>query len=254
MFIIPIFLVLLILIAFLSASLKMNFEYQKSVIFRLGRLSYVRGPGIYLTIPIIDQVKQVDRRTITVDIESQDTVTKDSVTVGVNAVLYYRIREPEKAIIRVKDYSFATSQAALTTLRNIIGQNKLDELLQERDKINTKICEIVDEITSPWGIEIERIEIKNLEIPKPMQRAMAKEAEAAREKRARLIKAESEYESTIKLTQAAQEIAKSPVALELRRIQMIAEIGTEQNTTTILMIPSDILALAKEVSQSISSE
>ena len=247
-------LTLLVLIAFLSASLKMNYEYQKSVIFRLGRLGYVRGPGIYLTIPIIDQVKQVDRRTITVDIESQDTVTKDSVTVGVNAVLYYRIREPEKAIIRVKDYNFATSQAALTTLRNIVGQHKLDELLQERDKINSRICGIVDEITNPWGIEIERIEIKNLEIPKPMQRAMAKEAEAAREKRARLIKAESEYESTIKLTQAAQEIAKSPVALELRRIQMIAEIGTEQNTTTILMIPSDILALAKEISQSISRE
>ncbi len=254
MFSIPILLVLLVLIALLSASLKMNFEYEKSVIFRLGRLSCVRGPGIYLTIPIIDRVKQVDRRTITVDIESQDTVTKDSVTVGVNAVLYYRIREPEKAIIRVKDYNFATSQIALTTLRNIIGQNQLDEILQERDKINAKICEIVDEITSPWGIEIERIEIKNLEIPKPMQRAMAKEAEAAREKRSRLIKAESEYESTIKLTQAAQEIAKSPIALELRRIQMIAEIGTEQNTTTILMIPSDILALAKEVSQSLSSE
>jgi len=244
----------LVVIGLLSASLKMNYEYQKSIIFRLGRLSHVRGPGIYLTIPIIDQVKQVDRRTVTVDIESQDTVTKDSVTVGVNAVLYYRIREPEKAIIRVKDYNFATSQAALTTLRNIVGQNKLDELLQERDKINAKICEIVDEITTPWGIEIERIEIKNLEIPKPMQRAMAKEAEAAREKRARLIKAESEYESTIKLTQAAQEIAKSPIALELRRIQMIAEIGTEQNTTTILMIPSDILALAKEIYQSISSE
>ncbi|MDY7007860.1 MAG: slipin family protein [Cyanobacteriota bacterium] len=247
-------LILLILIVLLSASLKMNFEYQKSVIFRLGRFSYVRGPGVYLTIPIIDQIKQVDRRTVTVDIESQDTVTKDSVTVGVNAVLYYRIREPDKALIRVKDYNFATSQAALTTLRNIIGQHKLDELLQERDKINSRICEIVDEITNPWGIEIERIEIKNLEIPKQMQRAMAKEAEAAREKRARMIKAESEYESTIKLTQAAQEIAKSPVALELRRIQMIAEIGTEQNTTTILMIPSDILSLAKDVSQSISKD
>ncbi|MGD1804389.1 SPFH domain-containing protein [Dapis sp. BLCC M126] len=155
-------LILLVLIALLSASLKMNYEYQKSVIFRVGRLSCLRGPGIYLIIPIIDQVKQVDRRTITVDIESQDMVTKDSVTFGVNAVLYYRIREPEKAIIRVKDYNFATSQIALTTLRNIIGQNKLDELLQERDKINAKICEIVDKITNPWGIEIERIEIKNL--------------------------------------------------------------------------------------------
>ncbi|NEP40752.1 MAG: slipin family protein [Okeania sp. SIO2G4] len=247
-------LLILILIALLSASLKMNFEYHKSVIFRLGRFSYVRGPGVYLTIPIIDQIKQVDRRTITVDIESQDTVTKDSVTVGINAVLYYRIRDPEKALIRVKDYNFATSQAALTTLRNIIGQHKLDELLQERDKINSRICEIVDEITNPWGIEIERIEIKNMQIPKPMQRAMAKEAEVAREKRARMIKAESDYESTIKLTQAAREIAKFPVALELRIIQMIAEIGTEQNTTTILMIPSDILSLAKDVSQSISKD
>lgn len=250
MFIISLLLLVIVISILLSTSLKMNFEYQKSVIFRLGRFSYVRGPGIYFIIPIIDRVNQVDRRTVTVDIESQDTVTKDSVTVGINAVLYYSIQEPEKAIIRVKDYNFATSQAALTTLRNIIGQHKLDELLQERDKINARICKIVDEITYPWGIEIERIEIKNLEIPKPMQRAMAKEAEAAREKRARLIKAESEYESTIKLTQAAQEIAKSPIALELRRIQMIAEIGTEQNTTTILMIPSDIISLAKEVSQS----
>lgn len=245
---------LFLLLIVLFFSLNINFEYQKSVIFRLGKFHRVKGAGIYFIIPVIDQIKQIDIRTVTVDIESQNTVTRDSVTIGVNAVLYYYVKQPEKAIIKVKDYHFATSQAALTTLRNIIGQHQLDELLQERDEINASICTIVDEISTPWGIEIERIEIKDLEIPEGMQRAMAKEAEATREKRARMIKAESEYESTLKLTQAAQEIAKSPLALELRRIQMIAEIGTEQNTTTIMMIPSDIISLAKEVSKSISPE
>lgn len=233
---------------------RINFEYQNSVIFRLGRLNRVKGAGLYFIIPLIEKDKKLDLRTITVDIESQETVTKDSVTVGVNAVLYYRITNPTQSILRVKNYEFATSQVALTTLRNIVGQHKLDELLQERDRINIRICEIVDEITDSWGIEIERLEIKNLEIPKGMQRAMAKEAEAIREKRSRLIKAESEYESTLKLKQAAQEIAESPVALELRRMQMIAEIGTENNTTTLMMIPSYILSAAKELTQFLSSK
>ena len=239
----------------INLSVRVNLEYQKSVIFRLGRLNRVKSAGLYFVIPFgIEREKKVDLRTITVDVESQDTVTKDSVTVGVNAVLYYRITNPAISIIRVKDHEFATSQVALTTLRNIIGQHKLDEILQERDQINLRICQIVDEVTDPWGIEIERIEIKNLEVPKGMQRAMAKEAEAIREKRARIIKAESEYESTIKLKQAAQEIAESPVALELRRMQMIAEIGTEQNTTTLMMIPSYILSAAKEMTEFISSQ
>lgn len=250
-----ILLITIIIIVFwiMCCMIRVNFEYQNSVIFRLGRLHRIKKAGLYFILPVIEQETKIDLRIITVDIESQDTVTKDSVTIGVNAVLYYRIVNPAQAIIRVKDYHFATSQVALTTLRNVIGQHQLDELLQKRDEINIRICEIVDEITDSWGIEIERIEIKNLEIPKGMQRAMAKEAEAMREKRSRLIKAESEYESTMKLKQAAQEIAESPVALELRRMQMIAEIGTEQNTTTLLMIPSYILSAAKELTQFMSS-
>ncbi|MEO0837415.1 MAG: slipin family protein [Cyanobacteria bacterium J06643_5] len=242
------------IISCIKKFIRVNFDYENSVIFRLGKLHRVKRGGIYLVFPLIEKEKRVDLRTIPVDIESQDTVTRDSVTVGVNAVLYYHIKNPAKSVTRVRDYEFATVQVALTTLRNVIGQHRLDELLQERDQVNLKICQIVDEVTDEWGIEIERIEIKNLEIPKEMQRAMAKEAEAAREKRARMIKAESEYESTIKLKQAAHEIDESPVALELRRMQMIAEIGTEQNTTTLLMIPSHILSAAKELSQFLSSK
>lgn len=229
--------------------LKVDREYQRGVIFRLGRAKGLRGPGLYWIIPWVDQKVQVDVRTKTVNIEPQETVTADSVTIRVNAVLYYRILDPVKAINRVENYEMAVYQVALTTLRNVVGQNILDDVLQNRDKINVKVQEIVDEITEPWGIVIERVEMKDVEIPTSMQRAMAKEAEAIREKRARIIKAAAEQEASQKLSEASQLINANPVALELRRLQMLTEIGAENNTTTIVMVPSDFVSLAQRFSQ-----
>ncbi|MBW4513506.1 MAG: slipin family protein [Scytonematopsis contorta HA4267-MV1] len=237
---------------FLSLSgLKLDREYQRGVIFRLGRSSGTRGPGMYWILPLIDQKTQVDIRTKTVNIEPQETITADSVTIKVNAVLYYRILDPSKAINKVENYQLAVYQTALTTLRNVVGQNILDDVLQNRDKINVKVQEIVDEITESWGIVIERVEMKDVEIPLAMQRAMAKEAEAIREKRARIIKAAAEQEASIKLAEASQLIMENPVALELRRLQMLTEVGAENNTTTLVMIPSDFMNLARKMSDSI---
>ena len=233
------------------SGLKLDREYQRGVIYRLGRLQHTRGPGLYWIVPVLDQKVQVDMRTKTVDIASQETVTADSVTIKVNAVLYYRILDPGKAINRVENYQMAVYQSALTTLRNVVGQNKLDDVLQNRDKVNQTIQEIVDEITESWGVVIERVEMKDVEIPTSMQRAMAKEAEALREKRARLIKAAAEQESSAKLAEASRSILENPAALELRRLQMLTEIGAENNTTTLLMIPSDFMSLAKHWSEAL---
>jgi regulator of protease activity HflC (stomatin/prohibitin superfamily) len=237
---------------FFLLGLRIDREYQRGVIFRLGRFHAVRGPGLYWVIPLIDQKVRVDVRTRTVDIEAQETVTSDSVTIRVNAVLYYRITEPDKAVIAVANYATATYQIALTTLRNVVGQHLLDEVLKDRNKINKAVRPIVDEVTDPWGLSVERVEIKDVEIPGAMQRAMAKEAEAVREKRARLIKAEAEQEASQKLTEAAREIAANPAALELRRMQMVSEVGIEQNTTTIILLPSDFLSLANSLTRKFS--
>ena len=245
---------IIVIIAIVLAGLRMDREYQRGVIFRLGRFKHVKGPGLYWVIPAVDQKVRIDIRTATVDIESQETVTRDSVTIKVNAVLYYKVNNPERAIITVKDYQSATYQAALTTLRNVIGQHILDEVLKDRDKINKAVREIVDEITDPWGLKVELVEMKDVEIPQTMQRAMAKEAEAVREKRARLIKAEAEQEASLKLTEAAQHIAQNPAALELRRMQMISEIGVEHNTSTIILMPSDFVTMAKGITQSLVSK
>jgi regulator of protease activity HflC (stomatin/prohibitin superfamily) len=228
------------------SGIKIDREYERGVIFRLGRLHGVKGPGMYWIMPFIDQKAQVDVRTKTVNIEPQETITADSVTIKVNAVLYYRLLDPSKAINKVENYNLAVYQTALTTLRNVVGQNILDDVLQNRDKINVKVQEIVDEITEPWGIVIERVEMKDVEIPSSMQRAMAKEAEAIREKRARLIKAAAEQEASIKLSEASRMIVENPAALELRRLQMLTEIGAENNTTTLIMMPSDFITLAKQ--------
>ena len=243
--------VIVVVILFLSG-FRMDQEYQRGVIFRLGRYRSVKGPGLYWVIPLVDRKVQVDIRINTVDIESQETVTSDSVTIRVNAVLYFKVSDPAKAIIKVRNYAVATYQAALTTLRNVIGQHKLDEVLKDRDKINKALREIVDDITDPWGLKVELVEMKDVEIPQAMQRAMAKEAEAVREKRARLIKAEAEYEASAQLTAAAAKIAISPIALELRRMQMIAEVGVEHNTTTIILLPSDFVTLAKNLANKLA--
>ncbi len=232
--------------ATVKSGIKVDREYERGVIFRLGRFQKIKGPGLYFTVPMLDQRNQVDIRTKTVDIAPQEAVTADSVTIKINAVLYYRIIDPMKAINKVENYQMAVYQASMTTLRNIVGQHNLDDMLKSRDKINAKIQEIVDEITEPWGVEIERVELKDVEIPISMQRVMAMEAEAVREKRARLIKAEAEQEASNLLGQAAQEMMKNPAALELRRLQMLTEIGAENNSSTFVMIPSDILSLAKE--------
>lgn len=249
------FLLPLLLAVVLGVSgLKVDREYERGVIFRLGRLHRIKGPGMYWIVPVIDQRAKVDIRTKTVDIEPQETVTADSVTIRVNAVLYYRVIDPDKAIARVEDYRMAVYQTAMTTLRNVVGQNILDDILQNRDKINFKVQEIVDEVTEPWGIAVERVEMKDVEIPPTMQRAMAKEAEAIREKRARIIKAEAEQDASLKLASASQSIMANPAALELRRLQMLTEIGAENNTTTLLMMPSDFISLAKQWSESLQRQ
>jgi regulator of protease activity HflC (stomatin/prohibitin superfamily) len=238
----------LVLFVIALSGLRIAQEYQRAVVFRLGRYHSVRGPGLYYNIPFIEWQRRVDMRTITVNVEPQETITKDSVTIKVNAVLWYRVTEPFKAILEVADFRSAVYQVALTSLRNIIGQHALDEVLKERDKINAQLRTIVDQATDPWGVQLEMVEMKDVEIPQAMQRAMAREAEAIREKRARLIKAEAEQEASVKLTQAAGLIAESPFGLELRRMQMISEVGAEQNSTTIIMMPSEFVTLAKGVS------
>ncbi|MBW4621093.1 MAG: slipin family protein [Cyanosarcina radialis HA8281-LM2] len=243
----------IVILGILFSGLKIDREYQRGAIFRLGRSKGVRGPGMYWIIPLVDQKMQVDIRTKTVNIEPQETVTADSVTIRVNAVLYYRILDAMKAITKVENYQMAVYQAAMTTLRNVVGQNILDDVLQNRDKINNKVQDIVDEITEPWGIAIERVEMKDVEIPPSMQRAMAKEAEAVREKRARFIKAAAEQEASMKLAEASRIIAATPAALELRRMQMLTEIGAENNTTTIVMIPSEFMEAAKNLAAGLAS-
>ncbi|WP_017710781.1 slipin family protein [Prochlorothrix hollandica] len=238
------FLVLAI-VSSLFSGFKVDREYQRGVIFRLGRFHKVKGPGLYWTVPLVDEKVRVDVRTKTVDIKPQETVTADSVTIKVNAVLYYRILDPDRAINRVESYEKAVYEIAMTTLRNVVGQNILDNILQNRDMVNDRVQDIVDEVTEPWGVVVERVEIKDVEIPLAMQRAMAKEAEAVREKRARIIKATAEQESAAALAEAAQSIAANPSALELRRLQMLTEIGAENNTTTLLMMPSDFMNLAQ---------
>jgi regulator of protease activity HflC (stomatin/prohibitin superfamily) len=205
-----------------------------------------KGPGLYWLIPLgIETQRKVDLRTLTIDIESQESITKDSVTVKVNAVVWMKIVDPVKSVVSVANYYAASYQVALTSLRNIIGQHYLDEVLKERDKINEALQAIVDQATEPWGVKVEMVEMKDVEIPVQMQRAMAQEAQAQREARARIIKAQAEYDASTRLTEAATLIAEHPLALELRRMQMITEVGAEQNTTTIIMMPSEFVTMAE---------
>ncbi|HAP00904.1 MAG TPA: hypothetical protein DCQ93_03160 [Bacteroidetes bacterium] len=243
---------LLIILVIIISGIRIAQEYQRSVVFRLGRFQSVKGPGIFWIIPLIERQQMVDIRTKTVDLEQQETITKDSVTIKVNAVLWFRIVNPEGAIIKVADYNKAVYQFSVSALRNIIGQHTLDEVLREREQINTTLQKIVDATTEPWGVKIEMVEMKDVEIPEGMQRAMAREAEAIREKRARIVKAEAELDASIKLTQGAKEMEGSPIALELRRMQMLSEIGIDNNTTTIVLVPSDFTNAAKSIADAAS--
>jgi regulator of protease activity HflC (stomatin/prohibitin superfamily) len=238
-----------LLIIILLSGIRIAQEYQRSIVFRLGRFVGLRGPGIYYLIPLIERQQKVDMRTNTVTLEQQETITKDSVTIKVNAVLWFRITNPEDAIIKVADYYKAVYQFSVTALRNIIGQHSLDEVLRERQQINGTLQKMVDEATESWGIKIEMVEMKDVEIPEGMQRAMAREAEAIREKRARIVKAEAELEASIKLTQGATVMEGSPIALELRRFQMLSEIGIDNNTTTIVLVPSDFTNAARSFTE-----
>ena len=225
-------------------------EYERGVIFRLGRYKGLRGPGLYWIIPLnIERSVRVDIRTRTVSAEQQETITRDSVTIKVNAVLWYRIVDASKSVIAVADAPAAVYQLALTALRNIIGQHDLDEILQERNKINTLLGDNISGSTAAWGLEVQRFEMKDVELPQAMQQVMAMQAEAIREKRARLIKAEAESEASIKLSAAAAQMMQNPAALELRRMQMISEVGAENNSTTVMMIPSDFVSLAQTLNQ-----
>lgn len=245
----PYILTVFVFLVIAASGIRIAQEYQRAVVFRLGRFIGIKGPGIYYLIPLIDRQQKVDTRTTTVNLEQQETITKDSVTIKVNAVLWFRIVDASKSILEVANYDQAVYQFSVTALRNIIGQHSLDEVLKGREEINRTLQEIVDSTTEPWGIKIGMVEMKDVEIPESMQRAMAREAEAIREKRARIVKAEAELEASIKLTQGAKQMEESPIALELRRMQMLSEIGIDNNTTTIVLIPSEFSQAATGIAR-----
>ncbi|MEJ5301489.1 MAG: slipin family protein [Thermodesulforhabdaceae bacterium] len=228
-------------IIFLANALRVLREYERGVVFRLGRVIGAKGPGLILLIPIIDRMQKVSLRLVTMDVAPQDVITRDNVSIKVNAVVYFRVIDPVKAVISVENYLFATSQLAQTTLRSVCGQAELDELLAERDKINAHLQEILDKHTDPWGIKVTVVELKHIDLPQEMQRAMAKQAEAERERRAKIIGAEGEYQAAQKLADAAAIIQKYPVAIQLRYLQTLREIASENNSTTLFPIPIDII-------------
>jgi len=216
-------------------------EYERGVVFRLGRLIAVKGPGLILLIPLIDKMVKVSLRTVVMDVPPQDIITKDNVSLKVNAVIYFRVVEPQKAIVEVENFLFATSQLSQTTLRSVLGQSELDDLLAERDKINMQLQKIIDHQTEPWGIKVSNVEVKHIDLPQEMQRAMAKQAEAERERRSKVIAAEGEFQASQRLSDAAKILAEQPSALTLRYLQTLREIATENNSTTIFPVPVDIL-------------
>jgi regulator of protease activity HflC (stomatin/prohibitin superfamily) len=221
-------------------------QYQRALIFRFGRYTGARGPGLLWIIPLgVERAVMVDLRVLTDGVEQQESMTRDNVPVKVTAVIWYRVVKPDLSVIEVQNFRNAVIQVALTTLRNVIGQHSLDDVLKDREKLSGLLKERVDQITEAWGVEIQNVEMKNVEIPESMQRAMAQEAEALREKRARIIKAEAEFDAAVKLREAADQIMKSPAALELRRMQMLTEVGAEQNTMTIVMMPSEFVEAAR---------
>jgi regulator of protease activity HflC (stomatin/prohibitin superfamily) len=246
----PYMVVILVGCLLLLSGLRIAREYQRAVVFRLGRYTGLRGPGLFWLIPLgIENETRIDLRVVTAPIERQETITRDSVTVKVNAVLWYRVTDPEKAVISVENFVAAVQQVALTSLRNVIGQHDLDEVLKSRDKINAVLKRNVLENISPWGVTVELLEMKDVEIPQDMQRVMAMEAEAMREKRARIIKADAELEASQKLAEAAQLMVGNPAALELRRMQMVAEVGAENNSTTVIMMPAEFVHIAGSLSK-----
>ncbi len=234
--------VVIFLVLVLFASIKIVQEYERGVVFRLGRLAGVRGPGLILLIPFLERMQKVDLRTVTMDIPAQEVITKDNVTIRVNAVAYFRVMHPDHAVVNVADFIRATSQIAQTTLRSVLGQSSMDDLLAEREKINQQLAQIIDEQTEPWGVKVSIVEVKDVELPQSMQRAMARQAEAEREKRAKIIHAEGEFQASQQLAAAADVVSQNPVTLQLRYLQTLNEIGAEQNTTVIFPLPIDVVS------------
>jgi regulator of protease activity HflC (stomatin/prohibitin superfamily) len=239
--------VILLIVLVALSGIRIADQYVRGVVFRLGRYHGTKGPGLYWLIPLIEWQRRVDLRINTAAVEQQETITKDNVPIKVNAVVWYRIVDPRTAVIEVKNIDTAVIQVALTTLRTGIGQHSLDEVLKEQETVAALMQSKIDAVTEPWGVKVERVEMKNVEIPASMQRVMAQEAEALREKRARIIKAQAEFEAAEQLLKASDIIMQNPAGLELRRMQMITEVGAEQNTMTIIMVPSEFVTLAKSL-------
>ncbi|HHP7234000.1 MAG TPA: slipin family protein [Desulfobacterales bacterium] len=237
----PLIAIVILVVFFLSAAIRILNEYERGVIFRLGRVIGAKGPGLIILIPIVDKMVKVSLRLVAMDVDPQDVITRDNVSVKVNAVIYFRVIDPVKAIVEVENYSYAMSQLAQTTIRSVCGQAELDELLAERDKINTELQEILDTHTDPWGIKVATVELKHIDLPQEMQRAMARQAEAERDRRAKIINAEGEFQAAAKLSEASIIIEKHPTALQLRYLQTVNEMSAESNTTTIFPIPIDLL-------------
>ena len=237
---VPIVVVVVLAVMFLSAAIKILNEYERGVIFRLGRLVGGKGPGLILLIPVVDKMRKVSLRLVVLDVPAQDVITRDNVSVKVNAVVYFRVVAPDKAIVEVEDFLYATSQLAQTTLRSICGGADLDELLAEREKLNIKLQEILDRQTDPWGIKVANVELKHIDLPDEMKRAMAKQAEAERERRAKIIHAEGEAQAATKLSDAAK-IMSNPISLQLRYLQTLTEVAAEKNSTTIFPLPIDLI-------------
>ena len=235
--------IIFLLIVILSMSIKVVNEYERGVIFRLGRLVGARGPGFFMIIPFIDRMIKVDLRVITMDVPAQDVITKDNVTVRVNAVVYFRVINPEASVVKVLNHIQATSQISQTTLRNVLGQHELDELLSQREKLNQTLQSIIDEQTDPWGVKVSIVEIKDVELPEMMRRSMAAQAEAERVRRAKVIHAEGELQASQKLTEAGHVIAQEPVTLQLRYLQTLTEIATEKTNTLIFPVPIDLISM-----------
>jgi regulator of protease activity HflC (stomatin/prohibitin superfamily) len=229
-----------LVIMFLASAIRILNEYERGVIFRLGRLIGAKGPGLIILIPMVDKMTRISMRLVAMDVPPQDVITRDNVSVKVNAVVYFRVMDANKAVVEVEDFLYATSQLAQTTLRSVLGQVELDDLLSERDKINADLQQILDEHTDPWGIKVATVEVKHIDLPVEMQRAMAKQAEAERERRGKIIAAEGEFQAAAKLAEAADIIGKHPVTLQLRYLQTLNEISAENNTTTIFPVPIDL--------------
>ena len=232
--------IIMLVIFFLTSAIRILNEYERGVIFRLGRVIKAKGPGLIILIPLIDKMLKVSMRLVAMDVDPQDVITKDNVSVKVNAVIYFRVIDPTKAIVEVENYNYAMSQLAQTTLRSVCGQAELDELLSAREKINSQLQEILDTHTDPWGIKVATVELKHIDLPQEMQRSMAKQAEAERERRAKVINADGEYQAAAKLSEAAQIIEKNPMALQLRYLQTMREMSAEQNSTVIFPFPMDL--------------